>query len=147
MPTVETTPLRIELRRTIAAPPERVFAAWTTEALLRAFICPGRPGGARVTIDARLGGRFHIDMLGEEEGQVWPHDGEYLEFDPPRRLRFTWVSLACPAEVGSQVSIDFSAKGGGTEIVLVHERLATAKDVDGHTKGWTAIFDQLAAVV
>ncbi|MFN0180860.1 MAG: SRPBCC domain-containing protein [Gemmatimonadales bacterium] len=146
MPATDQTSLKIELRRTIDAPPERVFAAWTTAELLRAFICPGRPGGAEVTVDARLGGRFHIDMLGEP-GQVWPHDGEYLEFDPPRRLRFTWISLACPAELRSEVSIDFIARGAATEVILVHERLATAKDVEGHTVGWTAILEQLATAV
>lgn len=78
MPATDTSPLRLELRRTIAAPPERIFAAWTTPELLRGFITPGRPGHATVTVDARLGGRFHIDMLGAA-GEVYPHDGEYLE--------------------------------------------------------------------
>lgn len=143
MSPADTSAHRIELRRRYSAPPAAVFAAWTTAETLVKFICPGNPGGAKVALDPRLGGRFHIDMLGLPD-QVYPHDGVYLEFDPPRRLRFSWISLACPAELGSEVTIDFHDLGGGqTELVLVHERLASAKDVDGHQTGWNAIFEQL----
>lgn len=146
MPPVDPSEHRIELRRRYAAPPSAVFAAWTTMETLVKFICPGNPGGAKVSIDARLGGRFHIDMLGLPD-QVYPHDGVYLEFDPPRRLRFSWISLACPAELGSEVTLDFHDLGGGrTELVLVHERLGSAQDVEGHTTGWAAILDQLTSV-
>jgi len=141
---VNAEPHRLEIRRHIAANRESLFRQWTTAELLERFICPGNTG-ARVVADVRVGGKFHIDMYGAK-GEVWPHDGEYLEVDAPRRLRFTWVSLASPAELGSVVTIDFVEVNGGTDIVLVQDRFADAKALTGHQEGWTKILEQVADV-
>jgi uncharacterized protein YndB with AHSA1/START domain len=126
----------------IPGPAIRVFEAWTDPKHLARFMCPGRMDSAKVTADARVGGTFHIDMVGEA-GTVYPHDGTYLEVDPPRRLKFTWISLACPAELNSVVTIDFVDRDGSTELILIHESLTDEKSRDGHTVGWTAILTQL----
>jgi uncharacterized protein YndB with AHSA1/START domain len=141
---VAAEPLRLELSRRIAAPRDKVFGLWTTPAHLERFICPGNTG-ASVQADVRVGGRFHIDMFGPK-GQVWPHDGEYLEVDAPRRLRFTWISQASPAELNSIVTVDFEDDSGGTLVTLVQERFANPKEQAGHTEGWTMILNQLEAM-
>ena len=141
---VATEPLRLELSRRIAAPRDKVFGLWTTPAHLERFICPGNTG-ASVQADVRVGGRFHIEMFGSK-GQVWPHDGEYLEVDPPRRLRFTWISEHSPAELNSIVTVDFEDDGGGTLVTLVQERFSNETEQAGHTEGWTMILDQLATL-
>lgn len=138
---------RVEVRKLIARPAEEVFAAWITPGCLEKWICPGGPG-ARVTAEVRVGGRFHIDMFGAK-GEIWPHDGEYLEVDPPRRLAFTWVSPGengCAESLGSVVTIDFYDRGGQTELVLVHSGFPSVKSRDDHLLGWTEIMVQLAAL-
>jgi uncharacterized protein YndB with AHSA1/START domain len=135
---------QVEVRRVIARPADEVFAAWLTPASLEKWICPGG-AGARVTVDARVGGRFHIDMLGLN-GEVWEHDGEYLELDSPRRLAFTWVSEGCGAPLGSVVTVDFHDLGSETEVVLVHSGFPSAKGRDDHAIGWAEILSQLAAI-
>ena len=137
--------MRLEVRRLISGPREAVFRAWTTRELLEQFMCPGWRAAARVTCDPRPGGRFTIDMLGEQ-GEVWHHEGEYLEVTPPSRLKFTWISAATKNRP-SVVTIDFLEREGKTELVLVHEGLPDQKGRDGHTVGWTEIAKQIDWVV
>ena len=139
-----TEALTLELKRVISAPAARVFAAWTSADSLKKFITPGNPGHAVVECDARVGGRFRIDMHGKD-GKVFRHDGEYLEVDPPRRLKFSWISDATNHRA-TIVTIDFKPQGQMTEVTLVHEGLDSVKSVNGHTTGWTAILEQQEAV-
>src|SRR5690349_15555451 len=78
------------VRRTIAAPRERVFAAWLDPAKLSRFMQPGDVTHTVAEVDARVGGRFRIVMEHGRGGTE--HHGEYLVIDPPSRLSFTWTS-------------------------------------------------------
>lgn len=122
---------RLEVRRVIKRPPAEVFAAWTTPATLERWLA------WRVTTDPRVGGAFHIDM--HWDGKVYAHDGEYLEVDPPRRLKFTWVAHGST----SLVTIDFLEREGGTEVVLTHEGIADAASRDDYAGGWTDILETI----
>ena len=137
--------LKLEVKRTISAPADLVFAAWTTAESLKQFITPGNPGHAYVECDVRVGGKFRIDMHGQD-GKVWRHDGEYLEVDRPRRLKFTWISVSTNNRL-TVVTIDFKAQGDQTEVTLVHEGLDSVQNVNGATIGWNAIFDQQGILI
>ena len=134
-----TTPV-VTVRRHIAAPPEKVFAAWTDEKGMERWMCPAPSERADVSLDVRVGGRFRIDMHGQ--GQVHEHEGEYLEVDPPRRLVFTWVSKSTGGR-DSRVTVDLAPAGGGTDVVLTHEGLPSADSAQGHETGWTDILRKL----
>lgn len=133
--------LRVQARRVIARPAEAVFDAWLTVESMERWFCAGGTG-ARVSVDARVGGRFRVDML-SHKGRPYPHEGEYLEIDRPRRLSFTWISEACPAAVGSVVTVEFIAQGSATEVVLTHYGFASAQDALNHTNGWAEILEKL----
>ena len=143
--TTTTEALKLEVKRVLSAPVDRVFAAWTDAQSLRQFITPGNPGHADVECDVRVGGKFRIDMIGKD-GKVFKHNGEYLEVLPPKRLKFTWISAATNQRP-TVVTIDFKSLGDKTEITLVHDGLDSVKNVEGHTKGWTEIVGQLAAAL
>jgi uncharacterized protein YndB with AHSA1/START domain len=98
---------------------------------------------AEAQVDARVGGAFRIVMFGQ--GQAIQHTGTYLEFDPPRRLVFTWASPHTGPEP-SLVSISFRPIGAETEMTLVHDRLP-ADQVESHAGGWGQILDHLATVL
>ena len=123
--TATTEVLKLEIKRVLSAPADRVFAAWTNAESLRQFITPGNPGHADVECDVRVGG--------------------YLEVLPPKRLKFTWISAATNQRP-TVVTIDFKPLGDKTELTLVHDGLDSMKNVEGHTKGWTEIFEQLESV-
>jgi len=136
--------LRAEVRRVIAAPPEAVYRAWVSPELAAKFL--GYLGrDAKMTADVRVGGRFHIDMHGGND-TFYPHDGEYLVVDPPRRLVFTWESPYSPVPLRSTVSLDFVPVDGGTELTLVHERFTDEASRQDHDAGWAEFVMQLTAL-
>ena len=131
-------PVRIE--RTLPAPPEQVFRAWTDAESLRQWMLPGDIQRCEVRCDPRVGGRFEIVMLGEER---YVQHGEYLVIDPPRRLVFSWFSASLP-DARTQVSVELAAtQDGGTRLVLVHEDLPDDPSYAGHEDGWGDILRHL----
>ena len=82
----------ITIKRTIAAPRERVFDAWLDPDILCRWFAPSDEMSCEVkALDAREGGRYHIEMRGSD-GESYNLHGEYLSIDRPNRLQFTWVS-------------------------------------------------------
>ncbi len=130
------SPETLRVSRVLPANPETVFAAWTDAASLRQWFFPGDVTVTRAEIDARVGGRLVIDMRGNESGRDFPHEGEFLEVEPPRRLVFTWRS---PGEGESQVTIELAPRDGGTELTLIHERVPDRKMRENYRSGWTKI--------
>ncbi len=127
------------VRRLLAAPPERVFAAWLDPASLAEWMCPGSVASATAEVDPRVGGTFRITM---QHGQgVEEHWGEYLAIEPPSRLAFTWIS-ALTERRPTVVTVDLRARGAGTELILTHRRLPPTQ-VDAHRTGWTDIVRKL----
>jgi uncharacterized protein YndB with AHSA1/START domain len=135
----------VRVQRTLSAAPERVFDAWLDPVALGRFM---RPGGEKRSADAvtdpRVGGRFIITMLGEET--VYPHTGEYLEIDRPRKLVFTWYSKAT-AMSKSTVTVELKPVAGGkTELTLTHVGLPQDQ-MQNHNGGWTAIMELLESAL
>lgn len=113
-------PLRLEIRETIAAPPDRVFAALSDpdslgkwmKGLVRVEHLDGPPSGK--------GKRFRQvrRMFGREAAEVF----EITGFDPPRSF-----DLFVDGRQGSSKKGEFRfhyellPKGGGTEVVMTGE--------------------------
>ncbi len=136
------------LRRTYAAPRQRVFDAWTNPELAAKFLGPQGVSIPKVEMDVRAGGTYRIAMH-RPDGETWYVGGTYRDVRPPERLSMTWRwEEATPdEEYDSLLTLEFNEVDGGTELVLTHEQLASAESRAGHEKGWTAIMEQLAAVL
>lgn len=137
--------LALVVRRTIAATPDRLFEAWTTPRLLLMW---WGPRGVRCTsaeVDARPGGAYRIGNR-LPDGETLYIVGEFREVEPPRRLVYTWAleSSPGPAEL---VTVRFEPREAGTEVIVVHERIADASRRDQHEHGWQGCLDGLAALV
>ena len=138
------TPSVVEVRRTIRAPRQRVFDAWTKPEELKRWHAPGPMSVALAEMDLRVGGAYRIHMVaptGEEHRVV----GTYREVDPPRRLAYTWQWETGSDATVSTVTIDFVEHGGDTEVVLKHDGLSRDEARASHLQGWTAIVDKLDA--
>jgi uncharacterized protein YndB with AHSA1/START domain len=131
----------IRLSRRIAASPDEVFEAWTRADAVSQWLIPAGPGSTRAQMDARVGGRFKIDMTAENE--FIPHHGEFLRLDRPRLLEFTWISKYTE-DKRSVVTVELKAAGKDqTDLTLTHRLLPTQKAADDHTGGWTVCLDEL----
>lgn len=138
--TREETPPIVRVERAIAAPPERVFAAWIDPAQLAAWMSP--VGHAEAEVDAQVGGELRITMIGD--GRRIEHRGQYREVVPGRRLVFTWSSPYTGSEP-SIVTVELEPIETGTIVRLIHERLP-ADAVEAHRNGWTPMLERLAAL-
>jgi uncharacterized protein YndB with AHSA1/START domain len=136
------------LRRTYNVPRERVFAAWTTPETAMRFFCPGEMKAGEITMDVKTGGAFMIAMK-SPDGEPFVARGIYRAVVVPERLVMTWRwEEDDPAEEHeSLLTLEFNALGNATELVLIHEKLASVESSERHAEGWTSIIDQLATVL
>ena len=129
----------ITLEQRIAATPEAVFEFLVDpEKLLRWM-------GTEADIDPRPGGRFWLNIkAGDGENAA---QGEYLEVDPPNRVRFSWgwVGSDDVPPGSSIVTFDLRADGPETVVTLTHTGLPGGMD-DQHLEGWSHFLPQLVTV-
>ena len=137
-------PPTLQVRRTIRAPRQRVFDAWTKAEEIRKFHAPGPLHVSLAEIDLRVGGKYRIVMV-EPDGKVHGVSGVYREVDPPRKVVYTWGWDGDHPVKDSTVTIELFERGDSTEVVLTHSGIAHDEERGKHTHGWTAIMDKLEA--
>lgn len=132
----------ITIVRTVAASPERVYAAWAEPEQLAAWWWP-QLAGTTYELDVQLGGTYRIHSPAAD----LTASGMYTEVDPPRRLAFTWNW------VGPGESVDYDGEdhvivtfeptdGGGTRVVVAHTSTVHVPD-GGAEQGWNDVLDRL----
>ncbi len=139
--TVATGPV-IRITRRFDVPPERVFDAWVDPHITAQWLFATPTGRiTRCEIDARVGGKFVI-VDRREAGDI-EHKGQYLEFERPRRLVFTFV---VPHYSGQEtrVTVDIVPIGAGCELTLSHENVLP-EWAERTQQGWTTLLESLDA--
>ena len=141
----------LQVKRTFAASRERVFEAWTDSEQLRRWLS-GTVESPHAEADPKVGGEFRITMSSSTMSLLarlpGPYTdsvqmvGRYLEVEPPERLVFTvgWegMPLVQMDREASTVTVEFNEVGGGTEVVLTHERQPNRRVRAFHKRGWKA---------
>jgi len=137
----ETT---LQMKRTFAAPRQRVFRAWTDAAELARWFAPSADYHVVVPeLDLRVGGKYRLEMH-HKGGNVHRIGGMYQEIHPPEKIVFTWELHSGADPVDTLVTIEFHDMGNSTEVILTHERLPSVEERDKHAQGWTGCLEQLA---
>lgn len=152
-PEVETT---LRVTKTIAAPREQVFRAWTEPEMLKQWMGPDPSFTVPIAdVDLRTGGTYRLGMQPPGEGEPHVVGGIYREVRPPEKLVFTW-KWEQPGGGGPDpssdspemlVTVEFRDLGGSTEVVLTHEFHPDQHSRDEHAKGWAGCLIQLAALM
>ena len=119
----------IRIDRTLAAPPERVWHAFTDPAALARWFWPASMNTS-VIVDLRPGGTLRIEAPGRMAVQ-----GEYTAIDPPHLLAFTWRWDGDPT--GTAVRLELSPVDDGTRLVLVHHGFPDQQAQADHRTGWS----------
>src|SRR5437660_2636899 len=128
--------LKLEIKRVINAPRDRVYEAWTNPAQLKQWFGPENVQTRELVADVRVGGKFRWD-LNNAEGEKMTCRGEYRELQPGKKIVFTWqweddedwenhISI---------VTVELDDADGGTELRLTHEKLPNEEDRDGQPRG------------
>jgi uncharacterized protein YndB with AHSA1/START domain len=132
---------RLELDRLVAAAPDRVWDAWTTERGLAGWWWRHWPD-TTYEVDLRIGGAYRIAAA---DHGIAVH-GAYETIDPPRTLAFSWVwaedGVDGPME---RVEVTFAAEGDGTRVSVLHTGPWTTRDeAESYRQGWEFVLDALA---
>src|SRR5690349_1905096 len=149
------------LRRSFAAKPSRVFAAWTNPELVAQWFAPAN-FTATADLDVRPRGKYRITMI-DKDGVKWPIKGEYQEISPGEKLVYTEDLSEHPKQFDEMLlkqglgkndrhetiaTVTFEDAPGDATKVTVRTQFATAKERDAHVKlgmadGWSECFDKL----
>jgi uncharacterized protein YndB with AHSA1/START domain len=126
----------------IEAPPERVFAAFSTAELTEWWGSPDTYRVTRFEMDLRPGGRWRSDGIGAD-GKPFSVGGEILEVDAPRLLVQTWNPDWDPGPA-TTIRYQVDPIPGGSRVTVRHEGfVGRAASCDGHAQGWERVLDWL----
>ncbi len=138
-----------EVRRRLAAAPEKVFAMFATAELVRRWLTPS-PDIRRTVLqfDFREGGSYRFAYHVPAATTVIV-TGSYRVIKPPSKIVFSWV-IEPPDEhagIESEVSVAITPDGSGSELVIRHEKLGRADAIERHAAGWRGAVDQLTELL
>lgn len=131
----------LQLERSIPAPPEAVYEAWTRPEIMTRWYAPTGFTTIVHQADGKVGGGYKIEMKGPD-GNVHVVHGTYRELVPAKRLVFSWRWEN--STLDTVVTVELAPEGKGTRLTLTHEQLPDAKSRDSHAKGWIGCVDHLA---
>ena len=136
---------RAEVRRYLAASPERVFAAFASAELVAQWLTPAPDVKLTVLeLDFRVGGRYRF-AYDTPDGQRMLVGGVYRAIEPPARLGFSWLIEPPDIHAGieSLVTVSLAARGAGCDLLVMHERFGRADANARHAQGWAGALEQL----
>jgi uncharacterized protein YndB with AHSA1/START domain len=141
---------RVEIVRTIDAPREEVFRAWTDPDRIRSWWGPGEFTCPEAEVDLRPGGAYRLVMQ-PTGGDPFVVAGTYREVEPPARLVYTWRWETGPAADGAEslVSVEFrelASHPPRTELVLTHTDFPASHGPAPYQMGWEGGLDKFECV-
>jgi len=135
--------VRLHLEKILAAPPARVFGAFTDPGQLREWFGPVGFTVRGVRYDAAEGTDYRLVMQ-PPEGDVFHIRGTFRTVDAPRRLAFTFVyEEPDPDDEETVVTVTFEAHDAGTRVALEQEPFRTPARLELHRQGWTETLERL----
>ncbi len=137
----------VRLHRVLRAPPERVYRAFIEPEALVKWMAPHGFVAQVHTMNASVGGSFHMSFINFGTGKKHSFGGKYLEMAPGELLRYTdqFDDPALPGEI--MVTIQFRKVLCGTELTILQEGLPEAIPTEFCYQGWQESLHLLAYVV
>jgi uncharacterized protein YndB with AHSA1/START domain len=128
----------------IAAPPDRVFDAIANPETVRRR----SPHLDVYEMDLRIGGKWRMEMRMPKPHRgvsIVKHDGEVLEYDPPRLLAFTWfANFHEDPKHRSIVRWELTPTKSGTHVKVTHSGLASeANALKDYAGGWPGVLAEI----
>jgi uncharacterized protein YndB with AHSA1/START domain/uncharacterized protein YciI len=125
----------------IAAPPERVWKAITTDELAKWWGSDEMYRTTKHTVDLRVGGRYRSEGKGAD-GHAFHVAGEILEVDAPRKLVQTWEPSWVQG-AATTVAWLLDPTPTGTRVTVRHTGFQDPAACNEHATGWTRVLGWL----
>ena len=135
----------IRMVRVFDAPRERVWAEWTEPERFADWFggADGEVPLSSVSMDVRPGGTWRLTMFAGPARHEIRWAGEYLQVQPPSRLRFT-VTDRPEEDLFELVTVVLSELGGNrTEMVFEQQGHMAAEEYRRAQTGWSSFFDRV----
>jgi uncharacterized protein YndB with AHSA1/START domain len=133
--------------RTYPVPPERVFAAWSSQASKARWF--GAPGSAAYELDFRVGGT-EINRGGPPGGPIYAYEATYQDIVPDERIVYGYVMQADDTLISVSVTtVEFTAAPSGTTLTFTEQGvfLDGADTAAIREKGTGELLDALGAAL
>jgi uncharacterized protein YndB with AHSA1/START domain len=141
--------------REVAAPPDRVYAAFADPAALIKWLPPAGMNGRVLEYDFREGGRFRIELTygddtpgtgGKTTGRSDISSGRFLALDAGRRVvQSVEFESADPSLAGAMtMTWTFERVPGGTRVTITADDVPSAISKADHDAGLRSSLDNLA---
>ena len=129
----------------IAAAPERVFRALTTDEAERWWGAPDVYAIESWKADLRVGGTWSL-IIRLPDGTALPASGEFLQVEAPKRLvqtrRYDWDHPTLGRRV-TKVTYLLEPSELGTRVTVRHEDFGSSEPAYEHAGGWERFLDFL----
>ena len=135
--------LDLRFERLIAAPPERVFDAFTDPAGQREFYGTDAPGWVVDSrCDLRVGGVWSVSF-GPSRDELYRHRHVFEAIERPRRILLTTTETRLDGwTFETSIEFRFEPRDGGTLMTMVQAGFPDEVLRDEHTRGLPNAFDR-----
>ena len=128
--------------------PQILFNAWTEPDKIKRWFGIRPNSLASAEVDLRKGGLWRF-LTTDEGAHTVGMEGEYLEIVPDEKLVLSWMHVIVhpggkrEETPVSKVEVNFSPKGSGTWLKVMHSGIRTEDARKGVGGGWTSSFTQI----
>ncbi|KQX18648.1 MULTISPECIES: SRPBCC family protein [unclassified Sphingomonas] len=125
--------------------PDQIFRAWIDPDLLPQWLAPDPYDLVHAEIEAVRSGHYRHDIVGPDGKHVVI--GEFLRFEPGRRLRKSWNYRGPnPAPRPEPTFVDViieQGEGNSSRLILTHHGLRDQVEWNHYDSGWRVCFERL----
>lgn len=145
--------LCVRLVKTLPAPRQRVFEAWTSAEMIKRWWGPEGYNGLTADSDPRPGGSFQVEIEGPD-GTVHLMSGVFTEVIEPslvcleiRHRQFEGAAERPEGYIPTQMRIELRDHADGTELTLLHTGFLEAALANRFNGGWTSSLEKLSTLI
>lgn len=137
----------VQLHRVLAAPPERVYRAFTDPEAMVKWLPPDGFTAKVHQIDVRVGGSYKMSFTNFSTKHSHSFGGKYIELKPNELLRYIdkFDDPNLPGEM--QITVTFREVACGTELRVTQENIPEAIPAEMCYLGWQQSLNSLAQLV
>ncbi len=138
---------RVTLHRVLTAKPEKVYRAFIEGDALARWLPPEGFTCTVNSMEAKVGGKYHMSFKNFTTGASQGFGGEFLELIPGQRLKYTdrFDNPNIPGEL--IVTVILKEVSCGTEINITQENIPEFIPVEACYLGWQQSLQYLAKLV
>lgn len=138
---------KVQLHRVIAAPPQKVFRAFTEPDAMASWLPPYGFVAKVHSMDVKEGGSYKMSFINFTTGNGHSFGGTYLEIKPNELIKYT-DKFDDPNLPGEMITtIQLKAVSCGTELITIQEGIPSVIPTEMCYLGWQDSLDKLKKLV